>query len=240
MNLTITQARNLAQAIVAAIVKREDVEVLVCPAFTALDTVAQVLRRSGIALGAQNMYFEHNGAFTGEVSAAQLLDVGCTYVILGHSERRRLLGETSEMVNQKLKAALSTGLRPIVCVGETTEERNKGQTELVIRRQVTRSLGEIDPALMKKVCIAYEPVWAIGTGKVATPDLVEDVHGFIRENLPSPPSDEIRILYGGSVTAENAHPILAQPNVDGALVGGASLKPDSFAAIVAAASEQNA
>jgi len=211
------------------------VDVVVCPPFTALSTVARMLLGSRIALGAQNVHFEAKGAFTGEISPAMLLDVGCSFVILGHSERRRQMGESSELVNRKLKLALAGGLTPIVCVGETWPERSAGQTDRVIREQVIDSLSEVPLEALASLLIAYEPVWAIGTGQVATPDQAAGVHRFIRSLLPPRASQQVRILYGGSVTPENAAGLMAEEDLDGALVGGASLTADSFAAVVEAA-----
>ncbi len=178
------------------------------------------------------MYFEPKGAFTGETSPAMLLDVGCRYVILGHSERRRQMGETSELVNRKLKLALESGLIPIVCVGETWPERSEGHTEAVIQEQVRDSLQEVSEEALDAMVLAYEPVWAIGTGQVATPEQAEEVHQFIRSILPVSIAQSMRILYGGSVTPDNAAGLMVKPDLDGTLVGGASLKAHSFAAIV--------
>jgi triosephosphate isomerase (TIM) len=211
------------------------VDVIVCPPFIALAAVAEVLRGSDIALGGQNMYFQEKGAYTGEISPLMLLDTGCTYVILGHSERRRQMGETSEQVNLKTKLALQSGLIPIVCVGETWPERSDGQTEVVIADQLNVSLAGLSPEDLSGLLIAYEPVWAIGTGQVATPEQAEEVHRAVRRLLPRGAGEGMRILYGGSVTAENAAGLMLKEDIDGALVGGASLKADSFAAIVRAA-----
>jgi len=235
MNGTLAEARALAQDIRNALPAASDVDVVVCPPFTALHAVSEVLKGSHIAVGAQNMYFEEKGAFTGEVSPLMLLDAGCRYVILGHSERRRQMGETSELVNRKLKLALTAGLTPIVCVGETWPERSAGQTEQVIGEQIASSLTDIPDHALRSVLIAYEPVWAIGTGQVATPDQAEEVHRCIRGLLPSATAEALRILYGGSVTPENCEGLMAKEDLDGTLVGGASLKVDSFAAIVQAA-----
>jgi triosephosphate isomerase len=235
MNGTLAEARALANDLRAALKSSGSAGVLVCPPFTALPIVAEVLRGSHIAWGAQNMYFQDKGAFTGEVSPLMLLDLGCTYVILGHSERRRQMGEGSDLVNRKTKLALEHGLTPIVCVGETLDERQAGGMESVIRQQLDESLAGLDAAALGSLLLAYEPVWAIGTGQVATPEQAEDVHRFIRSALPSGSGASMRILYGGSVTPENAAGLLARQEIDGALVGGASLKAESFAAIVQAA-----
>jgi triosephosphate isomerase len=205
-----------------------------------LDAVKAVVAGTGVGLGAQNLYPEPKGAFTGEVSAAMLVDVGCRYVILGHSERRHILGETDADVNRKVRAALAAGLVPIVCVGERLAEREAEQTAAVIRRQFEGSLADVPPDDFARLVIAYEPVWAIGTGRTATPEQAEEVHGDLRKVIGARYNAEVaatvRIQYGGSVNAQNAAQLLAQPNVDGALVGGASLKADDFLAIVAAAS----
>jgi len=235
MNCTLAEARSLAEGLRAALPSAGAAGVLVCPPFTALSTVAAELQGSHIALGGQNMYFEEKGAFTGEISPLMLRDLGCRYVILGHSERRRQMGESSEIVNRKTKLALQHRLTPIVCVGETWPERSDNQTETVIREQVSNSLAGLTPEQLRSLLIAYEPVWAIGTGQVATPDQAEDVHRFIREVTPSGAGRDVTILYGGSVTPESAAGLLGREEIDGALVGGASLKADSFAAIVSAA-----
>jgi triosephosphate isomerase len=201
--------------------------------------VHEVVAKSPVALGAQNMCHEANGAFTGEISAAMLLDVGCRYVILGHSERRHILGETDVDVNRKTLAALAAGLIPIVCVGELLSEREAGRTAAVISSQFQGSLANVSAEQIEQVVIAYEPVWAIGTGKVATPEQAEAVHGDLRtllaERYNSRTAENVRILYGGSVKASNAGELLSQPNIDGVLVGGASLKVDDFLGIAAAA-----
>jgi triosephosphate isomerase len=202
-----------------------------------LEAVGQVVRGTPVALGAQNMFYRASGAFTGEISPTMLVDLGCRYVILGHSERRHILRETSEDVNRKVHAALQAGLIPIVCVGELLAEREAGETLDVIRRQFDGSLSGLNAQQMCQVVIAYEPVWAIGTGKVATTEQAQEVHALLRELLRSrydaSVAETVRILYGGSVNAENAGPLLAQPDIDGVLVGGASLKADQFLAIAA-------
>jgi triosephosphate isomerase len=210
-------------------------QVAVAPPFTALAAVKQVLQGSSIQLFAQNCHFEKQGAFTGEVSAAMLRDAGCDGVILGHSERRQLFGETDESVAKKLKAALAEGLAPIVCVGETLQEREAGRTWEVVSRQLRGALSGLDAQALGRVTIAYEPVWAIGTGRNATAAQAQEVHAQIRgllRELGGPVADSIRIQYGGSVKPDNAAELLSQPDVDGALVGGASLKADDFAKIV--------
>ncbi|GAV24752.1 triose-phosphate isomerase [Carboxydothermus islandicus] len=212
------------------------VDVAVCPPFPALWPVKEALEGSDIALGAQNMHFEKEGAFTGEVSPAMLQDLGVKYVILGHSERRACFGETDELINQKIKAAFTWGLNPIFCVGETLEERERGITKAVVEIQVLKGLAEVTAEQAENLTIAYEPVWAIGTGKTATPEDAQEVCRFIRELLVNlfgkEIAEKVRIQYGGSVKPENIKELIVQPDIDGALVGGASLKVDSFTAIV--------
>lgn len=239
MNTDRAAAVALAKGIVSGVVKYKAVDLLVCPPSVYLTSVGEVVAGTSIALGAQNMYHEANGAFTGELSAAMLKDVGCSHVILGHSERRHILGETNAAVNKKALAALAAGLVPIVCVGELLAEREANQTAAVIRSQFEGSLAGISGDQIEKVIVAYEPVWAIGTGKVATPQQAEEVHADLRrlltERYNDPSAAKVRILYGGSVKASNAGELLAQPNIDGALVGGASLKVDEFLGIAAGA-----
>jgi triosephosphate isomerase len=237
MNGTLAEARSLANELRAALSSPGQAGVLVCPPFTALAIVGEALRGSHIAWGGQNMYFEDKGAFTGEISPLMLSDLGCTYVILGHSERRRQMGEGSDLVNRKTKLALTHGLTPIVCVGETLGERQAGQTGAVIRQQLRESLADLDASALGSLVLAYEPVWAIGTGQVATPEQAEEVHRVIRSALPGGAGASVRILYGVSVTPENAAGLLARVGIDGALVGGASLKAESFAAFVQAANQ---
>ncbi len=237
MNLDRGASVELARAIVARAGEVPHVELAVCPPFVYLDAVAAVVRSTPVALGGQNMYFQKSGAFTGEVSAGMLLDLGCKYVILGHSERRHILGETDELVNKKALAALSAGLNPIVCVGETLAEREAGQTGEVIRRQFDGSLAGLSVDQILRVVIAYEPVWAIGTGRVATTRQAEEVHIDLRkllaERYNSTVAQSVRIQYGGSVKPDNAAELLGCENIDGALVGGASLKAGDFLAIAA-------
>jgi len=239
MNLDRSGAVALAKGIAARAGEVPGVDLLVCPPSVYLAPVADTIKGSPVALGAQNMYHEANGAFTGELSAAMLLDVGCKYVILGHSERRHILGETDRDVNRKTLTALAAGLVPIVCVGELLEEREAGRTADVIRRQFDGSLADVSAEQIERLVIAYEPVWAIGTGKVATTQQAEEVHADLRKLLAQRYNNglaaRVRILYGGSVKASNAGDLLAQPNVDGALVGGASLKADEFLGIAKAA-----
>jgi triosephosphate isomerase len=239
MNTDRATAIKLARAIVGRAGMYSAVDFLVCPPFVNLVPVGEVVKGTKVALGGQNLYHQPNGAFTGEISAAMLVDVGCSYVILGHSERRHILKETDEDVNKKTVAALAEGLIPIVCVGELLAEREAGQTAAVIRRQFEDSLAGISAEQIEKTVIAYEPVWAIGTGKVATPQQAAEVHADLRrlltERYNGGSAEKVRILYGGSVKAANAGELLSQPNIDGALVGGASLNADDFLGIAAAA-----
>jgi triosephosphate isomerase len=236
MYTTAAQARHLAADIVRGLGTEDRVRVAVCPPFPYLLPVAEVLRGSRVALGAQNLYPENEGAFTGEVSPPMLLDVGCRYVILGHSERRHKLGETDDFINRKVHKALASGLEVILCVGETLEEREANHTERVLDGQMTKGLAGLSAADMGRVTIAYEPVWAIGTGRNATPEQAEQAHSFLRgrvgELFGEKTARDVLIQYGGSAKPENVAGLLGQPDVDGALVGGASLKADLFLAIV--------
>ena len=236
MNLTLAASLELAEGLKKSAANINNVDIAVCPPSVYTQQVAVALKGSNIKVGAQNVYFEKEGAYTGEISAAMLKDTGCQYVILGHSERRNILGESSELVNLKIHAALAAGLIPIVCVGELLKERKAGTTEQVVRRQFDGSFSGISADDMKKCVIAYEPVWAIGTGEVATPEQAEEVHAAIRGMIEKKYSREIaevvRIQYGGSVNDKNAKEILAKQNVDGALVGGASLKVEPFMGII--------
>ncbi len=239
MNMLRDSSLALVKGLIELLPASDQVEVAVCPPSVYLSDVAQALKGTRIGLGAQNMYHEKEGAFTGELSGGMLKDIGCSHVILGHSERRQFFGETDKSVNQKTLAALAIGLTPIVCVGETLAEREADETTKVIDTQCRGSLAGLTPEQAAKIVIAYEPVWAIGTGKTATPAQAEEVHAHIRALLVQlfgkPTADGLRIQYGGSVKADNAAELLRQPNIDGALVGGASLKADGFAAIVKAA-----
>ena len=236
MNMDRASAVDLAEGLADATADIEGVEIAVCPPSIYLEAVAAAVEGSKVGLGGQNMYFEAKGAFTGEISAAMLLDIGCQYVILGHSERRHIFGETDESVNKKTKVALEAGLIPMVCVGETLPQRENGETLDVIRGQFNGSLAGLSDEQMKKVVIAYEPVWAIGTGKTATPQQAEEVHLDLRKIMESCYNSEVaesvRIQYGGSVKPDNAAELLGQPNIDGALVGGASLKVEMFVGII--------
>jgi triosephosphate isomerase len=213
-------------------------DIIICPPFTSLSEASNLISGSIIKLGAQNMHFEDSGAFTGEISASMLKSVGCKYVIIGHSERRNIFGETDEMINMKIKKALSAGLKPIFCVGELLEERENGTTNDVVKRQILKGLEDISANDMKNIIIAYEPVWAIGTGKTATPVQAQEVHEFIRDligiKFTHTVSSTLIIQYGGSVKPDNAKELLSQKDIDGALVGGACLKADSFMGIIKA------
>jgi triosephosphate isomerase len=236
MNKTATEARDLATRLIPLVSGVKDRDIVLAPPFTALSAVAAAIKGTNMALSAQDLFWEDKGAFTGQISAEMLLDSGCKYVIIGHSERRQYFGETDETVNKKLRQALNKGLLPIVCVGETLKEREAGKANEVIERQLTGALKGVIAAEMQKVVIAYEPVWAIGTGKTATPQQANEIHAFIRQKITSLYSGDVagslRIQYGGSVTPENVSQLMAMPDIDGALVGGASLKPESFAALV--------
>ncbi len=233
-----SSGRVLAMAIAAG-VPDDRVRVAVCPPYPYLAVIADTLKGTPIALGAQNVYPAKEGAFTGEVSADMLRDVGCRYVIVGHSERRHGLGEQDDFINCKLRLAMEAGLDVILCVGETLAEREGNQTNDVLRRQLTAGLEAVLPTVAPRLTIAYEPVWAIGTGKTATPTQAQEAHAFIRDQiggiLGAPAAEQMVIQYGGSVKPDNAAEIMRQPDVDGALVGGASLKAESFLAIVNAA-----
>ncbi len=236
MNKTIADAEVLAGSLKKSVGNVSEVEVVVCPPYTALAAVKDIVQGSNIRLGAQDCYWEKEGAFTGEVSTAMLKDAGCEYVIVGHSERRQFFHETNETVNKKAKALLKDGLKPIVCVGEKLDERKAGKTFDVVRDHVENSLAGISRDDMLKTVIAYEPVWAIGTGVNATKEQAEEVHKFIRGLLEKmydrAAADSVRIQYGGSVKPDNIKELISEKDVDGALVGGASLKADSFEQIV--------
>jgi len=236
MNKTTAEARDLAAKLIPLVSAMKDRDIVLAPTFTSLQSVGDTIKGTNMALAAQNLFWEDKGAFTGEISAEMLLDLGCKYVIIGHSERRQYFGETDETVNKKVRQALNKGLLPIVCVGELLSEREAGKANEVIDRQVVGALKGVTAAEMQKIVIAYEPVWAIGTGKTATPDQANEIHLFIRQKVKSMYSSDVagalRIQYGGSVTPENASTLMAMPDIDGALVGGASLKPESFAALV--------
>ncbi|MBI2351830.1 MAG: triose-phosphate isomerase [Deltaproteobacteria bacterium] len=232
---TIPEAVSLVEKIKAELSRLEGIEAVVCPPYTSLSEVRKILAGSKIHLGAQDLHWEKEGAYTGEISAGMLKDAGCSYVIIGHSERRAYFGETDESVNKKIKSALSSGITPIVCVGETLDEREKGKAFEVIKRQIDNGLAGLTAGEAKKLVLAYEPVWAIGTGRTATPEQAQEVHAYIRSLLKTfgaDASETIRIQYGGSVRPENISMLISQPDIDGALVGGASLKPDTFVGII--------
>jgi triosephosphate isomerase (TIM) len=235
LHKTIAESLELATAIKNAVGPIRDVEVAVSPVFTSLHAVAKRLEGSSVGVAAQNCYWEDQGAFTGEVSCKMIKDAGAQYVIIGHSERRQFFGETDQGCNLKLKAALKHGLKPILCVGESEKERDAGETFGRVRTQLDGGLDGIEASAADVLTIAYEPVWAIGTGRTATPQQAEEVHAFIRGLLAekmSSSAKKVRIQYGGSVKPDNAATLLSQPNIDGALVGGASLKADDFLKIV--------
>ncbi|MEW6096507.1 MAG: triose-phosphate isomerase [bacterium] len=236
MNKTSKKAALFVEELKKQLINYTGVEVVVCPPFTALSKVAEVLEGSKIVMGAQNMYPEPAGAYTGEISPLMLLEVGCEYVIIGHSERRILLNETDEIVNKKLKSASTYRLKPIFCLGESKEERDAGKTEEVIYNQLIKGLADFSKDDVVKMVIAYEPVWAIGTGRTATPEDANAVHKFIRQTLndiyDQKLASKIRIQYGGSVRPDNIDALMAQPDIDGVLVGGASLDIRSFVRIV--------
>ena len=226
----IVELKNLLQN------EKPNCDIIVCPPFTSLTDASKLLNGTSIRLGAQNMYFEESGAFTGEISASMLKSAGCEYVILGHSERRHIFGETDEVINKKIKTALAAGLKPIFCVGELLEERENGTTNDVVKRQILKGLEGVSASDMKNIIVAYEPVWAIGTGKTASPAQAQEVHEFIRDlieiNYSLEIANDLAIQYGGSVKPDNAKELISQKDIDGALVGGACLKADSFMGII--------
>ncbi|MDA7951645.1 MAG: triose-phosphate isomerase [Pirellulaceae bacterium] len=235
MNLSRQQAIGLVEELLLQ-VDHFEAEVAICPPYVYLDTISQKIGHTSLALGGQDVYFENAGAFTGEISCEMLADLGCQYVILGHSERRHILGETNAIVNKKAFAALEKGLKPIVCVGETLKQREENQTTDIVLEQLYGSLAGITEKQAEQIVIAYEPVWAIGTGKVASPEQAEEVHATIRQTLATKfgkvTAQNIQILYGGSVKPENSKELIEQENIDGALVGGASLKAETFLGIL--------
>jgi len=241
MNTDSHSSVELAKRIVSGSsqVAGHNVTVGVFPPFVYLQSVARALSASSVAVGAQDVYFQSNGAFTGEISSSMLKDIGCTYVLCGHSERRHIIGETDALINKKVAAAITGGLLPILCVGELLAERDAGQTEQVVTRQLKNDLADLSIEKVSAVTIAYEPVWAIGTGRTATPQQAQEAHDFIRKLLAQiyneRLSEEIRILYGGSVKPDNAADLMCQHDVDGLLVGGASLNAEDFLDIIQAA-----
>lgn len=236
MFTNLLQATELVKGLKTAVGKITETEIGVCPPFVYLVPVKSLVEGSHIKLGAQNCHWMNEGAFTGEVSPTMLKDIGCNYVILGHSERRHQMGESDEIINKKLKSALNAGLTVIFCIGELLQEREEGKTEAVLRRQLEQGRDGITPEQVNNIIIAYEPVWAIGTGKTATPEQAQETHSFIRKFIASlfneAVAKNIRIMYGGSVKPENSAQLSAQPDIDGFLVGGASLKADSFTQII--------
>ncbi len=240
MNHTIADARAFMQAFIPAVRGVENVDMAVCPSYLAVPAVAELCQPTGIKVGAQNLYWEASGAYTGEVAPTMVKEL-CDYVIVGHSERRQFFGETDQMVNMRLKAALAAGLQVIVCVGETLEENEAGQTESVVTRQLTDGLAGITAAQAEAITIAYEPIWAIGTGRAATPEDANTVHKdvirpVLTQQFGEARAQTMRIQYGGSIKPDNAADLFSMSDIDGGLVGGASLKADSFAAIIKAAS----
>ncbi len=236
MNMTLPEAEELAVRLVEKVGNVTDATVVVAPNYTVLVPVGKILAGSAIALAAQNLHYEPKGAFTGETSAPMLAAVGVTYVIVGHSERRTIFKESDDLINKKLGAALSASIRPIFCVGETLAEREEGKAQEVVGRQITGGLAGMDTDAIGKIDVAYEPVWAIGTGVTATPEQAQEMHAFIRglveTKYDKTVANSLNIVYGGSVTPDNVDTLMAMPDIDGALVGGASLKADSFERIV--------
>jgi len=236
MHKTPDHARDFFRDFLPLVQGHDRDEIVICPTYLAIDAAVHAAKGSNIAVGAQDVYWQKEGAFTGEICSSMLLAVGVTHVIIGHSERRQYFGETDDSVNLKLKSALEAGLIPIVCVGEVLEEREAGLTDDVLRRQCLRAFNKVSAKKAATLVVAYEPVWAIGTGKTATPQLAADAHAIIRaeasESFGPEFAANLRVLYGGSVKPENAHALMSEEEIDGALVGGASLDPESFAAIV--------
>jgi len=236
MHTTIAEAKELAKAVAAAAQGLTDRQVMIAPPFTAIAAVAETVKGSPVLLAGQNVCWEEKGAFTGEIAPAMLLDAGCTMAIIGHSERRHIFGETDTMVNKRTEGAMKAGLTPILCIGETLAQREANQTFAVLERQTREGLAGIAIAEPTRVVVAYEPVWAIGTGKTATTEQAQEVHAFVRgvlaELYEKNVASQIRILYGGSVNSDNVDALMAQSDVDGALVGGAALKAESFTRII--------
>ena len=235
MNKTVAEAKELVAELKTLVADVKAAEVIVCPTYTALSAVVEAARGSNVKVGAQNVHWAESGAFTGEISAEMLKEIGVEYVIIGHSERRQYFGETDATVNQRLKAALAAGLKPIVCIGELLEEREGNMTEKVLLTQLEGSLADINASQMADIVIAYEPVWAIGTGKTATPEMAEETHRYIRCTLKSlfgEVAEDVAIQYGGSMKAANSQELVAQKNIDGGLIGGAALDAESFAGLI--------
>ncbi len=241
LNKTIQESVDTVKKLISELNGAQLPEVVICPVYTSLAAVAEALKKSTLHLGAQDLYWEESGAFTGEVSATLIKDAGCQYVIIGHSERRQFFGETETSVNAKIKAALKAGLTPIVCCGETLKERENGQMNEVLNRHIQGALRSLSYEEVLQCVIAYEPVWAIGTGKVATPDQAQEAHAYIRQIITQLYSEEvsnqITIQYGGSVKPDNIVELIGQPDVDGALIGGASLEAETFARIIKSSAE---
>lgn len=239
MNMDMHQSQKLVSEIINGLGKDNRAEVIICPPFTSLSEVSSLLKGTQIKLGAQNMYYEESGAFTGEISADMLKSVDCEFVIIGHSERRVIFNESDELINKKIKTALTKGLKPIFCIGELLGQREKNETMKVVTQQIEKGLEGISSEQMKNIIIAYEPVWAIGTGKTATPQQAQEVHSFIRDliakKFSTSVAENLIIQYGGSVKSENSGELLSQKDIDGALVGGACLKADSFLGIIVSA-----
>ena len=236
MHKTVPEAVALAKQLKEAFPEVGDRDIVIAPPFTALRPVSEILKGSAVHLSAQNMHWEEKGAYTGEISPAMLIDAGCEFVILGHSERRTLFGETGEIVNRKMHAALKAGLRPIFCIGETLEQRKSGATFTILQKQIKEGLNNIDSNDIRQVALAYEPVWAIGTGETATPAQAQEAHRFIRETLApifgQGYASQAVIMYGGSVNPGNIRSLMEQPDINGALVGGASLEFATFTGII--------
>ena len=239
MHNDISESQNLVSGIINGLGNDTKCDVIVCPPFTSLSEVNTLIKDSHIKLGAQNMHYEESGAFTGEISNSMLKSVGCEYVIIGHSERRTIFGENDEMINKKIIKALESGLKVIFCIGESLEQREEGVTNDVVKKQIVSGLMNVTSDDLTYIIIAYEPIWAIGTGKTATPEQAQEVHSFIRglidEIYSTESAENLVIQYGGSVKPDNAATLLSQPDIDGALVGGACLKADSFLSIIASA-----
>ncbi len=236
MNKTASEGKALVEALKPLVAGITEADIVVCPPFTSVSAAVEAAKGSNIKVGAQNVHWADHGAFTGEISAAMLKEAGVDYVIIGHSERRQFFGETDATVNQRLRAALNAGLIPIVCVGEMLADREGGRTEAVLSAQISGGFAGLTPDEMAKVVVAYEPVWAIGTGKTATPEVAEATHAFIRAEIAGifgqDVADKVRIQYGGSMKPENAAELVAQKDIDGGLIGGAALKAESFSALI--------
>lgn len=239
MNKDLNESQNLVSGIIDGLGNDDKCDVIVCPPFTSLSEVHSLIKNTPIKLGAQNVYCENDGAFTGEISTGMLKSVGCDYVIIGHSERRTIFGEKDKLINKKIKKALANGLKVIFCIGESLTQREEGITNSVVEKQLQKGLDGVSSEELNNIIIAYEPIWAIGTGKTATPEQAQEVHAFIRNYISQKFSKEfgekLIIQYGGSVKPDNAASLLSQPDIDGALIGGACLKADSFLSIIASA-----